>query len=178
MLHAIPAPPRPRSADRTHWLANELQQQIIELQNDQVKALLKILGKNRVLLTDDQRRVLAVTGHALGRKAVLELTTIATPDTILRRHRQLVVKKWDHSNKRKAVGRPRIRQVIVESILRFAPPENPTWGYDRIQRALANIGYHIADCCQLHGGQRAESSRYRPRTRSAALWFMKDVPED
>jgi putative transposase len=97
-----------------------------------------------VLLTDDQRRVLAVKGHALGRKALLELTTIVTPDTILRWHRELVAKKWDHSDKRKAVGRPRIRQVIVDSILQFAK-ENPTWGYDRIQGDLANAGYHIAD---------------------------------
>ena len=32
----------------------------------------------------------------------------------------------------------------MDSILRSAR-ENPTWGYDRIQGALANIGYHIAD---------------------------------
>ena len=29
-------------------------------------------------------------------------------------------------------------------ILRFAK-ENPSWGYDRIQGALANLGYHISD---------------------------------
>jgi putative transposase len=124
--------------------SNERQQQIIEFQNDQIQALLKLLGRKRLLLTDDQRRVLAMKGHALGRKALLKLTTIVTPDTILRWHRELVAKKWDHSDKRKAVGRPRIRQVIVDSILQF-PRENPTWGYDRIQGALANVGYHIAD---------------------------------
>jgi hypothetical protein len=70
--------------------ANERQQQIIEFQNDQIKAMLKKLGKKRLLLTDDQRRVLAVKGHALGRTALLELTTIVTPDTILRWHRELV----------------------------------------------------------------------------------------
>ena len=124
--------------------ANERQQQIIEFQNDQIKALLKKLGKKRLLLSDDQRRVLAVKGHALGWKAQLALTTIVTPDTILRWHRELVAKKWDHTHQRRTVGRPRLRQVIVDSILRFAR-ENPTWGYDRIQGALANIGYHIAD---------------------------------
>jgi hypothetical protein len=35
--------------------ANERQQQIIEFQNDQIQALLKKLGKRRLLLTDDQR---------------------------------------------------------------------------------------------------------------------------
>ncbi len=74
----------------------------------------------------------------------MELTTIVTPDTILRWHRKLVAVKWDHSQKRTKIGRPRIRQVIVDLILRFAK-ENPSWGYDRIQGALANVGYHISD---------------------------------
>jgi len=33
---------------------------------------------------------------------------------------------------------------VVNAIVRFAR-ENPTWGYDRIQGALANLGYHIAN---------------------------------
>jgi len=53
-----------------------------------------------------------------------EVRVLFTPDTILRWHRELVVKKWDHSEKRKTIGRPRIRQVIVDSILGFAK-ENP-----------------------------------------------------
>jgi len=72
--------------------SNERQQQIIEFQNDQIQALLKLLGKKQLLLTDDQCRVFAVKGHALGRKALLNLTTIVTPDTILRWHRELVAK--------------------------------------------------------------------------------------
>ena len=35
-------------------------------------------------LNDDQRRALAVKGKALGRKTLSELTTIVTPDMILR----------------------------------------------------------------------------------------------
>ncbi len=120
------------------------QQHIIEFQNSQIISLMQIQGKKRILLTDDQRRLLAVKGKALGRKTLQELTTIVTPDTILRWHRELVAKKWDHSEKRKSVGRPRIRQIIVDLILRFAK-ENPTWGYDRIQGALANVGFYISD---------------------------------
>jgi putative transposase len=125
------------------WL-NEQQRQIIEFQNDQIEALLQQLGRKRILLSDAQRRILAVKGKALGRKTLRELTTIVTPDTILRWHRELVARKWDYSEKRRPVGRPRIRQVIVDLILRFAR-ENPTWGYDRIQGALANVGYRISD---------------------------------
>ena len=124
-------------------LLNQRQQQIMEFQNAQIEALLRKLGKKRLLLDDDQRRILAVKTHVIGRKALMELTTIVTPDTILRWHRELVAKKFDSSNKRKP-GRPRIRQVIVDAIVRFAT-ENPTWGYDRIQGALKNLGYHIAD---------------------------------
>ncbi len=71
------------------WLQYR-QQQIIEFQNDQIMSLLKQLGKKRILLTDDQRRLLAVKGKALGRKTLRELTTIVTPDTILRWHRELI----------------------------------------------------------------------------------------
>jgi hypothetical protein len=42
---------------------NERQQQIIEFQNDQIEALLENLGMKRLLLPDDQRRVLAVKGY-------------------------------------------------------------------------------------------------------------------
>lgn len=34
--------------------------------------------------------------------------------------------------------------MIIDLVLRFAK-ENPTWGYDRIQGPLANVGYHISD---------------------------------
>jgi len=124
-------------------MVNQRQQQIIEFQNAQIDTLLKQLGKKRLLFNDDQRRLLAVKAYAIGRKALREITTIVTPDTILRWHRELVANKFDSSDKRKP-GRPRIRQVIVDAIVRFAR-ENPTWGYDRIQGALKNIGYHIAD---------------------------------
>ncbi|WP_077027439.1 S1 family peptidase [Fuerstiella marisgermanici] len=67
---------------------NKRQQQIIEFQNAQIEALQKKVGKKRLLLNDDQRRLLAVKAHAIGRKALLELTTIFTPDTILRWHRK------------------------------------------------------------------------------------------
>jgi hypothetical protein len=41
-------------------MVNQRQQQIIEFQNAQIEALLKKLGKKRLLLYDDQRRLLAV----------------------------------------------------------------------------------------------------------------------
>ena len=65
------------------WVHRE-QQKVIEFYQAQLDALMKAQGKKRVLLTDDQRRLLAVKGKSLGRKALMELTTIVTPDTIMR----------------------------------------------------------------------------------------------
>jgi hypothetical protein len=42
------------------------------------------LGKKRILLNDDQRCRLAIKEKVLGRKALQEIATIVTPDTILR----------------------------------------------------------------------------------------------
>jgi hypothetical protein len=71
------------------WVQRE-QQKIIDFYQTQLDAAMKAQGKKRLLLTDDQRRLLAVKGKSLGRKALMELTTIVTPDTILRWHRELV----------------------------------------------------------------------------------------
>ena len=125
------------------WVQRE-QQKMLEFYRVQVEALMKSQGKKRLLLTDDQRRLLAVKGKELGRKALMELTTIVTPDTILRWHRQLVAEKWDYSKRRKSVGRPRVEKETVDLVLQFAR-ENPSWGYDRIRDALANLGQKISD---------------------------------
>jgi putative transposase len=65
------------------WIHRE-QQKTIEFYQAELEAVMKAQGKKRLRLTDDQRRLLAVKGKSLGRKALMELTTIVTPDTILR----------------------------------------------------------------------------------------------
>ncbi|HVC93370.1 MAG TPA: hypothetical protein VND64_06745, partial [Pirellulales bacterium] len=62
----------------------------------------------------------------------------------MRWHRELIAEKWDHSQKRKSPGRPSVAKEIEELVLSFAK-ENPAWGYDRIQGALANLGHEISD---------------------------------
>ena len=47
-------------------------------------------------LTDDQRRGLAAKGKLLGRSVLAAVATIATPDTILRWHRQLIARRWTY----------------------------------------------------------------------------------
>ena len=125
------------------WI-NRDQQDAIEYLLTENQVLREKLGKRRILLNDGQRRRLAVKGKVLGRKSLGKLAKIVRPDTLLRWHRELIARKWDHSDKRQSVGRPRIRQQIVDLALRMAQ-ENPSWGYDRIQGALANLGFHISD---------------------------------
>ena len=63
------------------------------------------LGGKRLLLTDAQRRRLAAKAKKIGRKGLFEISTLVTPDTLLRWYRRLIAKKYDSSGKRRKVGR-------------------------------------------------------------------------
>jgi len=80
----------------------------------------------------------------LGRRVLADICSIVTRETILRWHRALITDKWNHSKFRTKVGRPSIDQEVTDLLLRMAR-ENPTWGYNRIQGALANLGHDISD---------------------------------
>ena len=155
------------------WV-NRYQQQVIDFYISQTMALLESQGKKRILLNDEQRRLLAVKGKALGGKALTELTTIVTPDTILRWHRELVAQKWDYSDRRtKKPGRPPISDQVKQLVLRMAK-ENPDWGYDRIQGALANLGHKISD--QTVGNiLKAHGIESAPERKRQSTWktFLK-----
>jgi hypothetical protein len=115
------------------WV-NRQQQDAFPYLRTENRILREKLGKKRILLNDDQRRRLAIKGKILG---------IVTPETILRWHRELVARHWDYSGRRRAGRRP-VTEEIVELVLRLAK-ESPTWGYGRIQGALANLGHQISD---------------------------------
>ena len=125
------------------WVNRE-QQAAIDYLRTENQVLKEKLGEKRILLNDDQRRRLAVAGKVLGRKRLEEIGTLFTPDAILRWHRLLVAKKWDYSARRTNKGRPSTEQEIVDLVLRMARA-NPSWGYDRIQGALQNLGHQVSD---------------------------------
>src|SRR4030095_15965894 len=64
----------------------------------------------RVVFTDAERRQLAEKARALGRRALHELGTIVTPETLLRWHRELVARKRTFVERR-SPRRPRIREL-------------------------------------------------------------------
>jgi hypothetical protein len=119
---------------------NRHQQVVIEYLPEEIRVLKEQMGK-RPRFNNDQRRRLAVKGKSVGRKDLLRLASIVTPDTLLAWHRRLIAQKYDTSQKRKP-GRPLSAVGLRELILRMAR-ENRSWGYTRLQGALQNLGHEI-----------------------------------
>ena len=63
------------------------------------------LRGKRLRLSDDERRRLAVKAQALGREALAQIASVATPATLLRWYRCLIAAKYDGS-KNRSPGRP------------------------------------------------------------------------
>ncbi len=78
------------------WI-NRHQQTVIDYLKEENRVLREQCGKKRLRFTDDQRRRLAAKAKLLGRKALGELGTLVTPDTLLRWHRRLIARKYDGS---------------------------------------------------------------------------------
>ncbi len=78
------------------WV-NRSQQDVIEYLQAENRVLREQLGDGRLLFTDDQ---------GIGRRGPFEISTLVTPDTLLRWHRRLIAKKYGGSRTRRP-GRPK-----------------------------------------------------------------------
>jgi transposase InsO family protein len=114
---------------------------VIEFLQAENQLLKERLSGKRIRFTEAERALLARKAKAVGRKALLQLDTLVSPDTLMRWHRRLVAQKWDFS-KRRGPGRPGLMREISRLIVRMAQ-ENPGWGYTRIQGALANLSHKV-----------------------------------
>lgn len=144
------------------WI-NQRQQQALEYLIEENRVLREQLGSRRLRFNDDQRRRLAAKAKKLGRKLLLQIATVVTPDTLLAWHRRLIAKKYDGRAFRQPIGRT---NPDVESLVVRMAEENRSWGYRRIQGALANLGYElahntIAKILKRHGIQPAPDRRRR-----------------
>jgi hypothetical protein len=106
--------------------------------------ILKTQIKGRLLLSDAERATLAEIGHRLGRQGLEGVAATAKPDTILGWYRKLIAHKFDGSKMRQSQGRPGINEETENLVVRMAK-ENPSWGYDRIVGAMANLGHQLSD---------------------------------
>ena len=111
------------------WLHRE-QADIIAFLREENRLLTARLAGRRLHFDDGERRRLAELGHRLGRSLLAQVTTIVTPDTILRWHRELVARKWTYRDRR---ARPADAQARLRALVIRMAIENPTWGYTRIR---------------------------------------------
>ena len=117
------------------------------LRNEYLAAENRILRgqiKGRLLLSEGEKATLAEIGHRLGRRALEDVAATAKPDTILGWYRKLIANKFDGSKFRRSAGRPKVDQETERLVVQMAR-ENPSWGYDRIVGALANLGHGLSD---------------------------------
>jgi putative transposase len=155
------------------WIQRHQQQVLTYLQAEN-RILKAQLGGRRLRLTDTERRRLAALAYPLGRRRLQEVATIATPDTLLRWYHRLIAQKFDGSHHRHHLGRPRVIEEIEQLVVRMAE-ENATWGYRRIQGALANLGHSI-DAITVRNILRRHHLDPAPRRRQAGMsWeqFLK-----
>jgi putative transposase len=155
------------------WLQRH-QQHVIAYLQEENRVLKAHLSGHRLRLTNTERRRLAVLAQPLGRKLLHEVATLVTPDTLLRWYKQLIAQKFDRSQHRGQLGRPRVVEEIEQLVVRMAE-ENPTWGYRRVQGALANLGHRI-DKLTVRNILRRHHMQPAPQRRKAGMsWaqFLK-----
>jgi hypothetical protein len=117
----------------------------IDYLREQVRVLVEQQEKQnkRILLTNRQRMRVAAKAKRLSRKMLEQCTVLFTPDTVLGWFRKLIAEKYDGSENRKTVGRPRITEEIVNLVIQFKK-ENPRWGYQKITDQIVYLGYKIS----------------------------------
>jgi transposase InsO family protein len=110
------------------WLGRREREAVAYLVEEN-RLLRRQLGNRRLHLTDDDRRRLAARPHRVGRAALREIATIATPDTLLPWHRRLIARKWTYARRS---GRRSVLLEIRQLVVRM---ENPTWLHADPRRA-------------------------------------------
>jgi hypothetical protein len=120
---------------------NRHQQATIDYLIEENRLFKQQLQGRRLRLSDNDRRRLAAKAKALEQSVFDEIAKLVTPNTPRARYRKLIARQWTHA--RKGPGGPCISEEIIELIMRMAH-KNPSWGYDRLQSALANLGHTVS----------------------------------
>lgn len=89
------------------------------------------LGKERARFAPGDRAFLAALLHRLPRDALRQVRLLVRPDTVPRRHRDLLARRHTACSRPRGPGRPLTVRSVRVLVLRLAR-ENPTWGYRRV----------------------------------------------
>jgi putative transposase len=93
--------------------------------------------------TPTDRLLLTGLLHRLPMDRLRHLVLLVHPDTILRRHRDLLRRRHAAASAPRGRGRPRTVRSVRMLVLRLAR-ENASWGYRRIHGELAALGIKVA----------------------------------
>lgn len=124
------------------WM-NRQQQEMIDYLREENKILREKLGGKRILLTDNQRRRLAILGKRLGRKVLGQVCGAFSPDTLLKWHRKLIAQKYDSSKNRSKYGRPKISDKLKQLIIDMAK-EHKHLGCRKLHGYLKYLGIKVS----------------------------------
>jgi transposase InsO family protein len=102
---------------------------------------LRVLSRGRRLPLQRRDRILLAAASGLLPRDRWRCFPV-TPQTVLRRHRELVRRKWTYQSGRRP-GRPRVATEVAMLVLRLAK-ENPRWGYRRIQGELQKLDVSVS----------------------------------
>ncbi|HEY6423985.1 MAG TPA: helix-turn-helix domain-containing protein [Pseudonocardiaceae bacterium] len=109
----------------------------------QITVLERQLGEVRPRFHPSDRAFLAALLHQLPRDVLHRLRLLVRPDTVLRWHRDLLVRRHVARCRPKSAGRPQTVRSIRTLVLRLAR-ENPSWGYRRLHGELLVLGIKVA----------------------------------
>ncbi|MFD0227703.1 integrase core domain-containing protein [Streptomyces hirsutus] len=108
-----------------------------------IAVLERQLDGQRVRSDAGDRAFLASLLHGVSREVLRRMRLLVRPDTVLRRHHDLLARRHAVQSRPKRVGRPRTVHSIRALILRLAR-ENPSWGYRRLHGELLVLGVKVA----------------------------------
>ncbi len=122
------------------YAINERMARRLEYLLEEVRVLREVYaettGRKRISFTDEQRRRLAIKGKALTPQEREACCQIVRPSTILTWFRQLAAKKYDSSEQRRKLGRPRKHNNIRELVIRLAR-DNLGWATPKSEMLFA-----------------------------------------
>lgn len=75
------------------WI-NQQQRDVIDYLREENRVLRQQLGNKRLRLSDDQRRRLGTKAKKLGRRLLIQVASIVTPETLLAWHWKLIANKY------------------------------------------------------------------------------------
>ncbi|KJY27634.1 helix-turn-helix domain-containing protein, partial [Streptomyces sp. NRRL S-495] len=130
------------------------------------------LGGKRVRFEASDRAFLAALLHHLPTQVLHRMRLLVRPDTVLRRHRDLVARRHAARSRPKRGGRPRTVRSIRALVLRLAA-ENPGWGYRRLHGELLVLGVKAAASTVWEILQKAGIPPSPERTSSTWADFLR-----